>query len=245
MNIKLSVKEKIKLLNADDVYSVMQKVLLREQKLDRDKEHFWLISLASNNRILNIELIAMGGVNAATVEPMNVFRIAVMKGSVAVIMVHNHPSGELNPTEADKDLTDRLIQVGRILDIRVFDHLIISVKSFMSFAETGLFHELEQSTKWVPQFELIQRIREEEKRIREEAVTLAVEKTLEKEKKKREKAVVGAKRKGKKDGIEEGTKKGIKEGKIEIAREMKKDNEPIEKIVRYTGLTRVEIGKIK
>ncbi len=180
MTIELTDEQRIKLLNSDDVYSVMQEILLREEKIDQEKEHFWMIGLAQNSRMQYIELVSMGSVKATTVEPMNVFRWAVMKGSVRVIMVHNHPSGELKPSEADKDITDRLIQVGLILNIQVIDHMIISVKSYLSFADIGLLAELEKSTKWVPQFELIERIRKEEKKMREEAVKTEKGKTLQK-----------------------------------------------------------------
>lgn len=170
MTIELSDKQKIKLLNSDDVYTVMQGILLREEKIDQEKEHFWMIGLANSNRILYIELVSLGSVNATTVEPMNVFRVAVLKGAVKAIIVHNHPSGELKPSDADKDLTDRLIQVGRILNIPVIDHLIISVNSYMSFVDTGLFEQLEQSLKWVPPYEIAERIKKQEKKIREQAI---------------------------------------------------------------------------
>ena len=175
MTVQLTEEQKKKLLNADDVYSVMQEVLLREEKIDQEKEHFWIIGLATNCMLQYIELVSLGSVNATLVEPMNLFRIAVMKGSVQVILVHNHPSGELKPSEGDKDLTDRLIQVGRILNTIVVEHLIISTESFYSFADSGLLAELELSTKWVPQYELVERIRAEEKKIREEAVRVAKE----------------------------------------------------------------------
>ncbi len=210
MTIELSDKQKIKILNSEDIYRIMQDILLREEKIDQEKEHFWLISLAQNNRVQNIELISLGSVNAANVEPMNVFRIAVMKGAVKVILVHNHPSGELNSSEQDKDLTDRLIQVGIILNIRVIDHLIISPESYLSFANTGLLSQLEQSTKWVPQFELIQRIRNEEKKIRDEEVRKAEEKKA-----------------------------------IEIAKNSLKIGLSTEVIVQLTGLSEVEIEKLK
>lgn len=180
MTIELSDKQKIKLLNSDDVYTVMQGILLREEKIDQEKEHFWMIGLANNNRILYIELVSLGSVNAVNVEPMNVFRVAVLKGAVKAIIVHNHPSGELKPSDADKDLTDRLIQVGRILNIPIIDHLVISVNSYMSFVDSGLFEQLEQSTKWVPAFELIERIKKEEKKIRDQAVQEEKEKTIKK-----------------------------------------------------------------
>lgn len=180
MTIELSDKQKIKLLNSDDVYTVMQNVLLREEKIDQEKEHFWMIGLASNNRILYIELVSLGSVNATTVEPMNVFRVAVLKGAVKAIIIHNHPSGELKPSDADKDLTDRLIQVGRILNIPVIDHIIISINSYWSFVDAGLFEQLEQSLKWVPPYEIAERIKKQEKIIREQAVQEEKEKAIKK-----------------------------------------------------------------
>ncbi|MFZ6014413.1 MAG: JAB domain-containing protein, partial [Bacteroidota bacterium] len=161
MTLPLSDKQRIKLLNSDDVFSVMQEILLREEKIDQEKEHFWMVGLSNNHTILYIELVSLGSVNAVTVEPMNVYRVAVLKGAVKVILVHNHPSGELKPSDADKDLTDRLIQVGRILNIQAIDHLVISATSYLSFADTGLFEQLQNSTKWVPQFELVERIKKE------------------------------------------------------------------------------------
>ncbi len=180
MTIELSEKQKIKLLNSDDVYTVMQGILVREEKIDQEKEHFWMIGLANNNRILYIELVSLGSVNAVTVEPMNVFRVAVLKGAVKAIIVHNHPSGELKPSDADKDLTDRLIQVGRILNIPIVDHLVISINSYMSFVDTGLFEQLEQSLKWIPAYEIAERIKKQEKIIREQAVQEEKEKAIRK-----------------------------------------------------------------
>jgi DNA repair protein RadC len=182
MTIELTNEQKIKILNSDDVYSVMQEILLREEKIDQEKEHFWMIGLATNNRILYLELVSLGSVKSTTVEPMNVFRVAVLKGAVNVIMVHNHPSGELLASEADADLTDRLIQVGRILNIQVIDHLIITTESYISFADTGIMRELQQSIKWVPEFEIVDRIRKEEKKIREDAVRAAKEEGKKEEK---------------------------------------------------------------
>ena len=226
MAIKLTSKHKIKLLNSNDVYRVMQDILLREDKIDQEKEHFWMIGLALNNGLQYIEQVSMGSVKSTLVEPMNVFRIAVMKGSVSVIIVHNHPSGELKPSADDKDVTDRLIQVGRILNISVIDHLIITKNSFLSFTDFGLIEELKQSTKWVPQFELIERIRKEEKKIRLEMVKIASKESLEK---------------GLKTGKKEGLKEGEKKKAIEIALNALKKGLSIDVIIELTGLTKKEI----
>ena len=161
MNIKLTEAERIKILNSDDLYGIMQKILLREQKIDQIREHFWVIGLENNNRILFIELISLGTVNKTFAEPMEVFSFALQKRAVSIILCHNHPSGELRPSDEDKDITDRLIQVGIIVDLKVIDHLIISNKSYLSFKDIGLLQELEKSTKYVPSYVLEQRIKKE------------------------------------------------------------------------------------
>jgi DNA repair protein RadC len=161
MNVKLTKTQKIKLLNSADIYNVMQQILLRENKIDRNKEHFWTIGLDNSSRILYIELISLGGTAHAPAEPMQVFRVGVLKGAVRMILIHNHPSGELKPSQEDLDITDRLIQVGIILNIRVIDHLIITEKAYNSFTDTGLLSKLEDSTRYVPNYKLQEKIKKE------------------------------------------------------------------------------------
>ncbi|TRX46295.1 helix-turn-helix domain-containing protein [Fulvivirga sp. M361] len=161
MNIKLTNSQKIKILCSDDIYSIMQKILLRENKIDRNREHFWTISLDNAHKILNIELVSMGSATKTVVEPMEVFSIPLQKRAVRIILVHNHPSGEIKPSKEDLDITDRLIQAGRILQTPVLDHLIITEKTFFSFEDVGLIKELEQSTKYVTAYELKRRYQKE------------------------------------------------------------------------------------
>lgn len=168
MNIKITDKEKISVTNPDDLYGIMQRILLRENKIDREKEHFWMIGLNMANVILYIELVSMGSVRATHVEPMNVYRVAVLKGATSVIAVHNHPSGSMAPSESDKDETDRLIQVGKILNINLLDHLIISTENYMSFANIGLMAKLELSVKYVPTYQIQEKIRKQELQIKKE-----------------------------------------------------------------------------
>lgn len=165
MDVKLTEKQKIKILNSDDIYVIMQQVLLRENKIDLNREHFWVIGLANNNLVLFIELISLGTVNKTLVHPMEVFSFALQKRAVKIILCHNHPSGELKPSDADKDITDRLIQVGIIVQTEVIDHLIISEKSYLSFTDIGLMDELRRSTKYVPRYKLEEQIRKEAKEL--------------------------------------------------------------------------------
>jgi DNA repair protein RadC len=161
MNVKLSEAEKIRVLNSDDVYAIMQRILVRANKIDRSKEHFWTIGLNTANQILYVELISMGGSRTTIAEPMQVFRVAILKGAVQLIVVHNHPSGNLKPTEADLNHTDRLLQVGKIIDIEVIDHLVISEKSYYSFKDNGQLEELKKSTRYVPDYQIKAAMKEE------------------------------------------------------------------------------------
>jgi len=178
MDIKLKETEKIKILNSDDLYGIMQKILLRENKIDRDREHFWVIGLANNHRILFIELISLGTVNQTFAEPMEVFSLALQKRAVNIILCHNHPSGELKPSDADMDITDRLIQVGRIVKTKVLDHLIISEKSYLSFDDVGFMETLKYSTKYVPGYELTKQIKKDAARNAREKQKIEIAKEL-------------------------------------------------------------------
>lgn len=186
MDIKLAKNDKRYIEGTDDVYGIMQRVLLRENKIDQEKEHFWIIGMNQAGFILYIELIALGTFRSVDIEPMNVYRVAVMKNASRVIAVHNHPSGRLAPSDHDKDVTDRLIQVGRILNVEFVDHLIISPQSYFSFRTAKLMEELEKSLKYVPTYQVVEQIRKEEKTIAREKLALEKDKTKA-EKERREK----------------------------------------------------------
>jgi DNA repair protein RadC len=161
MQIPLKTDKKIRVLSSLDIYNVMRDILLLEDPNDRSKEHFWTISLDHGHTVLNIELVALGSVNQVPIEPMEVYSIPLQKKAVKLILVHNHPSGLLKPSAGDKDMTDRLIQVGLIMHVPVIDHLVISEESYYSFADNGLLAELAKSTKYVPAFILKERYAKE------------------------------------------------------------------------------------
>ena len=108
---------------------------------------------------------------------MNVYRVAVMKNATRVIAIHNHPSGRLVPSKADLDITDRLIQVGRILNIALVDHLIISTEAYESFRSMGIMDDLEKSLTYIPTYQVVEQIRKEEKKIAREKLALERDKT--------------------------------------------------------------------
>ncbi len=161
MNVRLKEEDKIKIINSDDIFSIMQKILLRENKIRRDKEHFWIIGLANNYRILFIELISLGTVSMSVVHPMEVFSFALQKRAVKLILAHNHPSGDLMPSTDDKDVTNRLLQNSLFLEVPVIDHIIISETTYYSFTDSGLLEKLSRSKKYVTAY------KQEEDRLKE------------------------------------------------------------------------------
>lgn len=138
MNIRLSKEQKIKIGSPDDIFDIMQKILLRENRVGQAKEHFWVMGLATDHKIAYIELVSLGSISAAVVTPLEVFHLAVGKKSPKVVFVHNHPSGSLEPSAADKALTATLVDGATTLAIDVLDHLIISTTGYYSFSENGL-----------------------------------------------------------------------------------------------------------
>lgn len=145
MIVKLTAKDKIKVQYPADIYAVMRRTLLAENYIDRYKEHFWIVGLNSARKIIFIELVSLGSTTTAPTEPMQVFRVAVLKGASSVILVHNHPSGELEPSVGDTYVTERLSACGKILGISVTDHIIISEDSYYSFTKAGIFESIEDS----------------------------------------------------------------------------------------------------
>ena len=145
MNVRLTEAQKIKILNSDDIYIVMQSILLRQNKIRRNQEHFWIVGLNNKNVILFIELIAIGRNNRVNVHPPDVFRMAIYKLASRVILVHNHPSGVLTISDTDSKLTDKLLKVGKIIEIDVIDHLIISEENYTSFEDAGELAKIKKS----------------------------------------------------------------------------------------------------
>jgi len=105
---------------------------------DRRKEHFLILLLDGKNRIIREEQVSEGSLNQSIVHPREVFKPAVRESAAAIILVHNHPSGDPAPSREDREITRRLKEGGDLLGIRVLDHIIIGDGSYLSFVEQGL-----------------------------------------------------------------------------------------------------------
>lgn len=112
-------------------------MVLRELSLE-DKEHFMIIMLNTKHRVIAKKVISIGHLNASLVHPREMFKEAIKRSSAAVILVHNHPSGDLTPSKDDLTTTERLRDVGEILGIEVLDHIIVGDNRYLSFREQGL-----------------------------------------------------------------------------------------------------------
>lgn len=139
--MKITISEKIKkasITSPEEIAKLLQDVLKAEPKGERMKEHFWGVYLNSRNNIIRIELVSLGTLNANLVHPRETFAPALESKASRLIVAHNHPSGDPEPSEDDLDITKRLVEAGKILGVELQDHIIISEKKFYSFKSNSL-----------------------------------------------------------------------------------------------------------
>lgn len=105
---------------------------------DHRKEHFLALFLNGRNQVIAREDVSVGSMSQTLVHPREVFGPAVGSSAAAVILAHNHPSGEVNPSQNDLELTKRMVRAGEIMGIEVLDHVIIASDAFLSFKEMGM-----------------------------------------------------------------------------------------------------------
>ena len=111
---------------------------IREDLLALSHEEFWVIYLNQQHRLLNKSCLSKGGIAQSTVDIRLLLKRALEVGATAIIVVHNHPSGALDPSEADKQVTAKIKTAAHQLDIRLLDHLIVSEKGYFSFADQNI-----------------------------------------------------------------------------------------------------------
>ena len=102
---------------------------------DEVKEKFIVVSLNSANRIIRYDIVSTGSLTSSIVHPREVFKVAIENNSANIILLHNHPSGNCEPSNEDIKTTKKLVEAGKILDIEVFDHIIIADTNYFSFIE--------------------------------------------------------------------------------------------------------------
>ena len=125
----ISIKN-IKLTSSDLVYKYY-----KDKLGTKKQEYFYAVYLDNSKRIISDKLLFIGTINYSLVHPREVFKEAYLNGATALICVHNHPSGNVMPSKQDYDITNNLINVGKILGIKIVDHVIISNNNYYSFLE--------------------------------------------------------------------------------------------------------------
>lgn len=128
------VSERKIIISSKDVFELFQSELS-----DNTYEEFWILLLNRANKIISKHCISEGGISGTVVDPKKIFKLALENNASSMILCHNHPSGNIKPSEQDISLTKKLKEGGRILDIQVTDHIIISDKSYFSFNDEGIF----------------------------------------------------------------------------------------------------------
>ena len=121
--------------NSSDVAKLMS-----EKLSDCDREIFCILNLATDGKVINMNVVSMGTLNAAIVSPREVFKSSILSNAASIIAVHNHPSGNVFPSKHDKFTTQRLREAGELLDIELIDHIIVGGKDgqFFSFHEENI-----------------------------------------------------------------------------------------------------------
>lgn len=125
--------EKPKITSSKAVFEIMQPIIG-----ELSHEEFWVLYLNNSNKISSKNQLSSGGITGTLVDVRLLFKKAVEISAVAVILCHNHPSGNLKPSKSDKDLTLKIQKAGEVLDVKVLDHLIITEKEYFSFADENL-----------------------------------------------------------------------------------------------------------
>ena len=125
--------EKMKITSSVSVFELMQPIIG-----ELPHEEFWIIYVNNSNKVIQKNQLSKGGITGTLVDVRLALKTAIEVGATGIILVHNHPSGTLKPSTADKQLTQKLKIAGESLDIKVLDHLIITEKAYFSFADDNL-----------------------------------------------------------------------------------------------------------
>ena len=130
------IKAKARITGSDSAYRLL--LSCWDKSIIEFQEEFKILLLNRANKVLGIYPVSKGGVSGTLVDPKLIFSVALKCNASALILAHNHPSGNLTPSENDKGLTKKLISAGNFLDIKVLDHLIMTTEGYFSFADEGI-----------------------------------------------------------------------------------------------------------
>jgi len=128
------VMERKKIQTSSDAFEVLQMKIG-----DLLYEQFAVVLLNRANEVIQTVVVSDGGVNGTVADPRRIFKLAIESNAASIILGHNHPSGNLKPSESDLKLTKKIKEAGLLLDINVLDHVIVGIEKYYSFADEGVF----------------------------------------------------------------------------------------------------------
>ena len=126
--------EIIKISKPADAYE-----LVKDELINSDREILLSVMLTVKNDLIGVETVSIGSITASTTTPRDVFKSAILANAVAIIVCHNHPSGDLIPSDSDIALTNQIVEAGELLGIKVLDHLIVSNQGYRSLRDNYKF----------------------------------------------------------------------------------------------------------
>jgi len=129
----------ISITSSDDANHAFRKLFLKEQL--SLKEFFGVLLLTQSNRLLGGSIVAMGSTTGVLVNIKEIFQLALLTNASGIIVGHNHPSGSLNISANDREQTDKILRLGKLMGITLLDHIIITTEAYQSFANEGLLHK--------------------------------------------------------------------------------------------------------
>ena len=123
-----------KITSSKAVFEIMQPIIG-----ELSHEEFWVLYLNNSNKVVYKSQLSKGGITGTVVDVRLIFKIALEQNATSIILTHNHPSGKLLASDADKEVTKKLKLAGEQLDVKVLDHIIITEKEYLSFQDEGIF----------------------------------------------------------------------------------------------------------
>jgi DNA repair protein RadC len=129
---QFSMDEVAQVKKSEDAFKIIAPILM-----DLPHEEFWLLLLSRSNRVLEKKKISVGGLTSTVVDPRIIFKIAIDYQASGLVLAHNHPSGQLRPSDSDHLVTKKIVEAGKLFDITVMDHIIVAENQYYSFADHG------------------------------------------------------------------------------------------------------------
>ncbi len=126
-------EEKPKISTSQDAHN-----LIKGDLMDLPHEEFWVLFLNVTNRVIKKKRVSEGGVSGTIADPKIIFKLAIDELASGIVVAHNHPSGNSTPSQKDRDLTKRLKEGGKLLEIQLLDHIIVAGQNYFSFADEGI-----------------------------------------------------------------------------------------------------------